>query len=265
MRVLTSLLKRLIVIVSHPRSGTHLTVDLIRRNFPAFQVKLPIYASSKYLAVNADLPDWQGTLEGLRAYHPSGDAIIASHHGGVFDPDIIRNIERLGASQVIYIYPFRQFSRTTRSLWNFTYQAPKFSTFLDSFDSFFGEDRSVGSCLEHHARQWLRRDPYFLNVDAMISDPDSAVRDLEKLLGENSAKLKRILPRPKVSHTVFGEAFELIRGRESTAVVVPERKAQPTKAELQSVDDRFARLYQELSARTMLAPPLDYSGGAACS
>lgn len=243
-------LKRIIVVVSHPRSGTHLTVDFIRRNFPAFQVRLPIYASSKYLAVNTDLPGWQKTLDEMRAFHPTGDVIMASHRGGVFDPEFIPAIESLGAHQVLYIYPFRRFSKTVRSFWQFMYQAPHFATFLDSSDKFFGVDRSVGSCLELHASQWLDRDAHFLDVDALISDADSAVTRFETLLSDKAEQMQRRLPRSKVSQTIFGEAIERIRGRESTAVVVPDRKAQPTNEELSAVDGRFAKLYQQLTSRS---------------
>lgn len=239
--------RKCVVVASHPRSGTHLTIDFIRRNFPSFDTRLRIWQSARGLYWNLD----EG--RSTRARFPSTNAgyVIAKTHKGRVCFDVDRMIEQCGALNIVYVYPFRQFSRTIKGFAELMGFRGSISEFIDSKDSFFGLSKTVADCVTLHAEEWLANSSHktiFLNVDNLIRDPNRAVSVLEATLDEPATPLERRLPRPKRWRGgKISELCERLTGRESTALVVYRHPISwGNEIEQRQIDDRFKKIFTAL-------------------
>ncbi len=235
-------------VVSHPRSGTHLMLDFVRRNFRNFNPPLMPWESSAKLFADADGPHWRQSASRIVE---TGHAhlLVKTHRAGFTNQNDVELRRVFNPEHVVYLYPFRKFSETVRSFAEFLQYDEPISRLLDEPDAFFGRSATVGDCLREHAQSWLERPAHFLDCDRLLGDPETASARLAPLLNETPAPLKRRLPGKKIYQGKLGELMERLTGRQSTEVVIPYQLRWQDKAEQDAVDSRFADLYAELSTR----------------
>jgi hypothetical protein len=240
--------KRAVVVVSHPRSGTHVTLDFIRRNFPEFNPSLCLWQSARELYVSLDTPDWRERL--LRQAHRSDHILMQSHWAGVEPIAAMAGIDYLQPEEVVFVYPFRRYSATMRSLAAFCQYPGRVDTFLKERSTFY--EGTVEDCALRHGERWIPRDPVFLDVDALLAQPDQAAERLGGVLGVSPAPLQRRLPHRRVFQGKWAEAVERLTGRESTEVQIHFEKDWSDPDEPAQIDARFEGLHRDLSARSLI-------------
>jgi hypothetical protein len=242
--------KKAVVVVAHPRSGTHVTLDFIRRNFPAFNPALFVWQSARELYVSLDEPEWREHL--LRQANRSDHVLMQSHLVGVQSLAGSAAIDYLHPDDAIFIYPFRRFSATMRSFAAFSQYPGSVRSFLHEPSAFYPAGRTVEDWALIHGEQWMKREPVFLDVEAMIAEPERAARKLGEVLGMEPAPLARRLPHRRVFYGKMAEAVERLRGRESTEVKVAFEKQWTDPDEAASIDEAFSDLHADLSARSLI-------------
>jgi len=246
----TRMAQKCVVIASHPRSGTHLTIDFIRRNFPIFNIQLNFWESAAALYVWLD-DDAQArrSRRGLRTF--DRQAILAATHQFLHISTLEQTLlDRFNPQQIIYIYPFRKFSKTIKSYAEFSNYAGQISHFLNTKDRHFGLDATVAQCLHMHAHSWLAAGAKTLNIDRLVDEPELSAEKLANLLNEPMVDRKRRLPRQKgLGGGKFGELVERLKGRESTAVIVRRKSKWIDKAESEAIDQQFCELFEILNRR----------------
>ena len=242
--------KRAVVIVAHPRSGTHITLDFIRRNFPVFNPSLFIWQSARELYVSLDLPEWRERL--LRHAQRSDHLLMQSHLAGFQNFVGLEAVEYLQPEHAVFIYPFRRYSATMKSLAEFCKYSGRVDDFLSERSTFFGTEWTVEACAHRHAERWMERNPVFLDVDALIARPDHAAEKLADVMGVTAAPLERRLPHRRIFHGKLAEAVQRLTGRESTEVRVPFQRDWSNSEEPARIDGKFAPLYRDLSGRSVI-------------
>jgi len=240
--------KRAVVVVSHPRSGTHVTLDFIRRNFPEFNPSLRLWQSAGELYVSLDTPQWRERL--LRRARRSGHILMQSHWVGVRPVEAMAGVEDLQPEEVVFIYPFRRYSATMRSLAAFCQYPGRVGSFLKEKSTFY--EGTVEASAFMHGERWIPRDPVFLDVEALIARPDLAADRLSGVLGVAPAPLQRRLPHRRVFYGKLAEAVERLTGRESTEVQIVFEKDWSDPDEPAQIDARFAGLHRDLTARSLI-------------
>jgi hypothetical protein len=242
--------KRAVVVVAHPRSGTHITLDFIRRNFPEFDPSLYIWQSARELYVCLDTPDWRDNL--LLQANRSDHIMMQSHLAGVQALEATAAVDYLQPEEVVFIYPFRRYSATMRSLAAFCQYPGRVDSFLGEKSSFFDGDYTVEDGAHIHGERWLPRDPVFLDIEALIGDPNRAAEKLGDVLGVDPAPLTRRLPRRRIFNGKMAEVIERLAGRESTEVKVSFEKGWADPEEPVAIDERFEALRADLVARSIV-------------
>lgn len=243
-------LRKAVVIVAHPRAGTHLTLDFIRRNFPQFNPPLAPWRSAADLYVNLDAYDWRRQID--RLAQRTGRAIFQSHNAGLTDYVGRASVRYARPDAAFFAYPFRRFSATVRSFAEFSGWTGPVADFLGQRDGFFGTPDTVEACLRRHAERWIGREPGFVDVDRLRADPETSVGRLADWLGEAAAARRRPLPRHKALDGKLAELVQRLTGRESTEVKIPRRLEWSNPDEAAAIDARFADLYAELAARSVV-------------
>lgn len=245
-----ALVRKAVVIVAHPRSGTHITLDFIRRNFPVFNPELYIWQSARELYVSLDRPGWWEDLR--RQTRRSEHVLLQSHMAGMQSSCEAQAIAYMKPEEVIFIYPFRRFAATMRSMAAFCQYPGSVESFLGERSTFFGGEDTVEVCAHLHGERWMGRQPVFLNIDSLLADPNRAAAELGAVLGAAPAPLARRLPHRRIFYGKLAEAVERLRGRESTEVQVTYEKTWAHPDEADAVDARFADLHRELAGRSII-------------
>lgn len=237
-----------VFVVSFPRSGTHLLIDFIRRNFPAFNPKLMFWESASKLYFRLDGPDWQQDARALLRAQRS-HVLLQSHRAGYTTQRDVDVTKILNPKSVIFLYPFRKFSRVVKSFAELRrFQSP-ISQILTSQDSLFGKEASVADCIRAHAESWLKRDANFIDCDLLSHDPETACARLGELLGQTPVGIAQRLPRRRFFTGKPGEIMERLLGRQSTEVAVRYKLRWQSRDEEVCIDNQFHDLYSELSRR----------------
>jgi hypothetical protein len=239
-----------VVIASHPRGGTHITLDFIRRNFPAFNASLGPWRSASELYVSLDEPGWREALD--HQARRSDHLLLQSHRVGLQTAVDAEAVDFLRPEHVFHIYPFRRFSATMRSFAAFCRYPGRVESFLGEPSRFFRSDRTVEACARQHGEAWLDRPAVFVDVDALIVDPHRAAAQLGWALGIAPAPLARRMPRQRIFTGRWSEAMERLTGRESTEVQIAYPKAWAHPGEPEAVNARFADLYADMAARSIV-------------
>jgi hypothetical protein len=242
--------KRAVVVVAHPRSGTHITLDFIRRNFPEFDPALYIWQSARELYVCLDVPDWRDNL--LRQANRSDHILMQSHLAGVQALDATAAVDYLQPEELVFIYPFRRYSATMKSFAAFCQYPGRVESFLKEKSSFLDGDYTVADGAHVHGERWLPRDPVFLDIEALIGNPELAAQKLGDVLGVDPAPITRRLPRRRIFNGKMAEAVERLTGRESTEVKVSFEKHWADPDEAASIDEHFEALHANLVARSIV-------------
>ncbi len=200
---LVSQLKFPVIIASHMRSGTHLTIDLIRRQFAGFGGwKLPCEPNDTvYLPVDSLRTSSRRTWSDsrikkvlLRSEHMVGKLHWTS-------PDFMEVIENQPAvgkwlrNSAKIIYVLRNPLAVVQSLWNWEIAEKQ-------------ADESTVPCsewLRERFRSWAkhvdlwtsRADPLILKYENIVANPAGVISTLERSLGAGARQREPLLP-PKL-------------------------------------------------------------------
>jgi hypothetical protein len=243
-----SKIRQCVFVVSHPRSGTHLLIDFIRRNFPAFNPKLRPWESASKLYLNVDHSDWRQQAEQFLRQGRT-HVLLKSHlagHTSQADSDVK---DVLDPQQEVFLYPFRKFSRVVKSYAEFTQSPPPISKILTEKDWFFGRVTTVAESIRGHAERWIERDIHSIDCELLSEDPETASTRLGVVLGHTPIEIAQRLPRRRLRPGKIGEFIERVSGRQSTEVLVPYKLQWQSPDEELFVDSQFSDLHAELSKR----------------
>lgn len=225
-----------LVVASHMRSGTHLTIDLLRRNLPS--------VSARYLNLDRLMPD-HGEPLGVAAFDRrlaglEGVPLLKTHapaQPGWFaaaDAGARRARSLLDAARVVYVvrdgrdvlvslfYYMRHYSERVR--------AQSFAAFLRDRDDFF--QACEGFAELDRASAWAR------HVEGWLAEPRAVVVRYEDLLARREATLREAalrlhLPAParvegvavpsSLSRRVLRKVVATVRPRRASTAIAPRR------------------------------------------
>jgi hypothetical protein len=238
-----------IFVISHPRSGTHLLIDFIRKNFPKYKRKLKPWESASHNYVGLDSLGWQERIDAQLRDRNESHFLLHSHYAGVVTATEQLAMEKLEPERSVFFYPFRQFSTTIKSYAEFRRASGPIEPFLLQIDQFFGRDTTVEQCIRMHAEKWLPRDIHWVDIDRLMSDPEITCKRLAELIEENPADITQRLPRRRRFAGRFAEFVQRLTGRESTEYCVDYEIPWQCPEEKAAIDAHFAGLYSELVKR----------------
>lgn len=237
-----------VFVVSFPRSGTHLLIDFLRRNFPHFNPELRVWDSASNLYLRIDDDGWRDDAETFMDAGRS-HVLVKTHRAGLThcNDDVVR--EWFKPQSAIYLYPFRRFSKTVKSFAEFMRLRPPISATLQQMDPFFRQQVTLAECLRAHAETWMDRGAWFIDSDLMLEDPKTTCARIGALLGQTPVEVDRRLPRRRPLAGKPGEIVGRLLGRESTEVVVRRKLEWTSAGEQELIDNEFSDLYATLSER----------------
>jgi hypothetical protein len=200
-----------ILICTHPRSGTHLTIDLLRNNFEECRSwKWPWESRGKLYLSLESLP---GTTSWSpkRGYHSPHDArsILSRSEVPIFkthlsvnafdrylaeppDPRYGRVKRAVQRSRIIYVYRDGRDVLCSLYFWHQTDES-KLSPFIREDKN----GRSRPSIWAKHVREWLRRsDVYPLKFEDIVADTASVVGRLSNAFSLTPRYSEPVLPSP---------------------------------------------------------------------
>ena len=220
-----------LIVSTFMRSGTHLTIDLIRRQFAAFQSwKRPMEAlDSLYFPVDVLLPGWEphdwNIPRVLKVLRRSKRPILKTHF---LDPDLsnLRARQPAVASWLEERGTFLNVTRDPRqvlaSLWAFL---PDWNGGVPSpFDEAFVEEWLP--TLRTHCANWeSRADVRSLQYESITSDPRGTVEEIASWLDEPAVWHQPLLPPPLTSR--FESRLKRIFAWRSTSTAILARRPTP--------------------------------------
>jgi len=265
------------VVVSFPRTGTHLTMDFVRRNFEEFRNRLLPWESSERLYYNLEIRNSEEEKEhsdsAAEGGHPLGnenhlaalrnDNFIVKTHDLAFQEHwmLPKLMKAAGNRRVTFLYPFRKMSRSVASFQ--AYQHTLFShlepnpvpedlrEFLYSRDLYFNQGATVYELMLRHA-QWALNYTVPIDIDDLLARPEEHVEALAREFGWTSRHLDKPLPPKRVGRGWFSELIERVRGRASSEVLIP--RGNLPAAAIEEIDEKgeLAEAYRELKRRTLV-------------
>ena len=203
-----------ILVASHRRSGTHLTLDLLRRNFPACRPRMLPLENPHFSYLNLDRFEPSTTLpcterESLRILSKSARPLLKTHaEPGFVDVAPERDVfvrALFEKSKTIYVH--RDGQKVMCSMWTWrrvfdpAARVP-FAVFILLSDE---RVRSRGRVGADHVRAW-RDTPGVLMVefDRIVRDAPALLAELGDFIGETPAIQDPPLPR---SNTTRAQSY----------------------------------------------------------
>lgn len=253
------------VVVSYPRSGTHLTIDFLRRNFAPFADRLHPWESSERLYYNLDvrLPAEDGApgFSRSRSGNPRKSldyleaarrpSFLVKTHELPFAPALPAKLEAAaGGRRITLLYPFRAFSRTVTSYHAHRQSTSTIEEFLAGPDPYLDWDQPIEEAIVAHG-EWGLAHAVPLDIDRLIRAPSEAVAALSERFGWQTIAHRQPLPPKRLGGGRLGELVERLRGRPSSERLakVPNRPL----GEAAFVDriDRLSQLHSQLCQRAL--------------
>ena len=254
------------MVVSFPRSGTHITLDFLRRNFAEFAFRPRLWESSETLYVNLDvrtaeedaLAHSSRSLSGEprrglhhRAAAKRANFLVKSHDLPFASSSLAQRLQQITKNHVIAkLYPFRLMSSTLISYHAHQDDHGPIQDFMARRDPFLGTSRSVMETMLDHG-EWGLRNALPIDIDDLQRRPHAYGNALASHFGWNFRPLANPLPPKRLASGMAGELIERMRGRSSSEVVV-NRKRLP-KADAAFVDEQgpLADLYRALKTKAL--------------
>ncbi len=222
----------IVVVASHPRSGTHLLIDFLRLNFPEFNVWTPIWRSSAYLYHDIDNPKLDVSFFHQRLLK-GGRVIVKTHDLSPKSVDQ-KLATQLPFSRRTVLMPFRTYEKSLASFTAFARQnalSPN-GAMQDSdggseakWQFYYGKDLSPVESARLHARRWLEAGALPVCMESLLRAPELTAAALAAVLartesGSNNWGRPVRLPRKKRFQGRFAEIHQRLIGRESSEVQV---------------------------------------------
>jgi hypothetical protein len=236
-----------LVVASHPRSGTHLMIDFMRRNFAEFGFTPMIWQSSETLYLNLDRYSVQWAGGSWSNASASRDNFIVKSHDLPFDPELPEKLAQFAAGRrCTTIYPFRRMSKTLLSFHSYCASELSIPEFLKSADPYFRVGGTVEALMRRHG-EWGTTDALPIDVEDVIARPAAYVRALAAAFGWTASGVADRLPPKRLAGGRLGEIVERLRGRQSSEVVVARRSRRHDEAAFVDREGPLADLYKQLS------------------
>ncbi len=195
------------MVVSHYRSGTHLVMDLLRRQFPAFRPRMKPLESihSSYLSIdrfNTDSHRPIGRPEALRLLRKARRATLKTHSlpGFPMFREDVAGFGRALAAKSVALYAVRDGRDVMCSMhaWRRSFDP----TTPEGFEAFvFTPHAETGKTA---AREWAEHVLAWLDTEGVhpvrfervVKDTRAVIDELAALLAETPVLREPLLPRP---------------------------------------------------------------------
>ena len=243
-----------IVVASHPRSGTHLMIDLLRRQFRCCQPVKGGWFSGNLLYWNLDELLSESDSRAERSLLSSSQVtrpILKTHRRpDFFAPCQFTSAVReergayartlmAGASK---IYMYRPVIKVLTSLYAMSHPTSEVP-----FSAFIRELRGPWSRPKWwavHLSEWMRASrTIVVSYDEALSNPESSVQRIADFLGEPALNRSPLLPNPPSSATVERLKRYLNLHRESTALMsYTKPSVLPSTGDLEFVRDEIREI-----------------------
>jgi hypothetical protein len=240
----------LIVVASFPRSGTHLLIDFLRRNFMGTNIKLPIWKSSAYLYHDLDNPKIPAVFFADRI--KDGHCIIVKTHSLRPDQTKKKLLENYPGRSFITLLPFRRFERTLSSFAAFCFaqsESPSNGEIEDILTKdlglYFQNSRSAIENIKLHNKRWQSFGAFPVSIENMLNDPVQSAEAISERIALPLLNEESQVPRQKALRGKTGELIERLRGRESTEVKIA-LEYQLSRQEAERVHTDLDELYCKL-------------------
>lgn len=242
-----------VVIVSHPRSGTHFTIDFLRRNFADFRYLPMPWVSSESLYFNLDWSARRRCIKGTWSRDAlERNVFLVKTHDLPFAEDLEEElIEAAAGREVIYLYPFRRMSKTLLSFRNFIDESLSLQDFVQHPDTYFETEESIEQAAIHHA-EWALEHAVPLDIEAAIQNPQPCIKALSERFGWTILPHADPLPPKRKASGKWGEIIERLKGRQSSEVVV--RSSSHSTEDATWIDNNpvFHKLYTDLKSAAII-------------
>lgn len=254
------------VVVSFPRSGTHFTLDFLRRNFVEFGFKPRLWESSETLYVNLDVRSVEEdalaapyrSLSGKpkfgRDHYVAAERanfLVKTHDLPFASQALAERLQTLTHNHVVTkLYPFRQMSSTLLSYHAHQKDRGTIREFMNRRDPFLGTSRSVMETMLDHG-EWGVQNALPIDVDDVQRRPEAYDNLLAKRFGWTFRSPAVPLPPKRLARGLAGELIERLRGRQSSEIVIPTRRLPRSHAAFADNSRPLADLYQALKARAL--------------
>ena len=241
-----------VVVVSHPRSGTHFTIDFLRRNFAELRFLPPPWASAETLYFNLDRSGPRRAANGAWSRTAvARSSFIVKTHDLPFETALEPALKKAaGPRETVFLYPFRRMSKTLVSLRNFSDSARDLADFVEGADEYFETGGSVEGALIAHG-EWALDHAHPIDIEAAIKEPGRLAAALAERFGWTRIAHENLLPPKRLATGRVGEIVERFRGRQSSEVAVKLPAA--SKEEAGWIDERpaISGLYERLKAAAL--------------
>lgn len=233
-----------ILVASHPRSGTHLVIDTIRRHFPVTRARRLWGKPVDHLYLNVErLTAGNRRFDDRTAHRILGKSarpLMKTHYSADFaetwcesetGPLAKKWREMLSTARVIYVF------RDPRHV------MVSYHQFLSPIDAsvrgmtlgeFIRSEHWTGSCSKlewwaRHVRGWLHKPGILpLNYDDLLNDASAAIERLAAHLDEVPVLSQPLLP-PKVSSILRARVNRLVSLSPSSTAIVADRRRFPAR------------------------------------
>lgn len=222
-----------IVIASHPRSGTHLVIGLLRRHFPACQIRKSWGEPLDRLYCNIDeLMREDGRLtetEAVRILSKADAPIVKTHSFPAFDDGFFEDYPKsLPESwtewlneRAIFIYVHRKPCDVMKSyrLFRAGYEAESRVTFSDFLRASHDDQARISRWADHVSAWVDRSDVLAIQFSEVLNSTDATLSMIENHIGMSASRVDPLLPSPfsSIWSSRFARLFKTFP--ESTAVI----------------------------------------------
>jgi len=225
-----------VLISTFMRSGTHLTIDFIRKNFPTFRTSKRVFQNSTHLYFVLDTVSdyWGGNEQHRRScidfLERSKFPIFKAHFlQPSFDHfDDYPAMQNLLMERCKTVYVTRNLFKVLPSLWTFFETAklknPSMGDIVESRDKFATEYAKKWT---EHVDTWSKVEgALLLRFEDIVADPNSTAAKLASHLGEPlpSNSGKGLLP-PKNSSTFLHRVINYVHPNPLSSEIRPSRTA----------------------------------------
>lgn len=254
------------IVVSFPRSGTHFSLDFLRRNFAEFAFRPRLWESSESLYVNLDVrtADEDALAVGSRSVSGKPRAgrdhwlaaerpnfLVKTHDLPFHSQTFGERLEKITNGHLIArLYPFRRMSSTVLSFHAHQYASNSIGEFLASPDPYLGSSHSIMETMIEHG-EWGLKNAVPIDIDDMLLRPHDYGRALAARFGWHFTPPANPLPPIRLAPGMVGEFIERMRGRQSTEVVIERRRLPRAAAAFIDNEGPLADLYSALKAKAL--------------
>lgn len=247
-------LNRPIIVASHPRSGTHLTLDLLRRQFLGCETKKKLFSLKDTPYINLDEIlsfDKKVTNNEIDKYNRTRIPLIKTHRLPSFSEpfqflaplsDRRKALANYLERNSYKIYVYRDIKSTMISLYYFTPESERGRDIHEFIRQVRGKRQlSRISFWAYHVSQWMNQDNVMvLNYDDLLKETEKKLGEIGQMLRESPLMQMPLLPEPPKSSFLRRVNTFLSGNPVSTAIMSFEPRCYNVKS-FNDADDEYLR------------------------